>query len=83
MLTLRVIGSLLVICGVVYMAWIAINRGRLSDPHVDRAGTGPTLEPRRQGLRFLGPKVNLPALLMIGGGVLLILLPLVLEQPQP
>jgi hypothetical protein len=72
MLTLHLLGALLVLAGLVYMAWRAINRGRMSDP----APNPPTtLEPAHRGLRFLSWKVNWPGLLMMALGALLLLLP--------
>ena len=32
MITLEMLGALMVLAGVVYMAWSAIHRGRMSDP---------------------------------------------------
>lgn len=71
------IGALLVICGLLYMAGAAIYRGRMSraDPS-PRDPAGPTLEPRQRGLRFLGLKVEWPGLLAAATGTLLLLLPL-------
>ena len=63
MLTLRLIGALLVLGGVVYMAAAAINRGRMSDPGPDDADAGRrTLEPHQRGLGFLGFRANWPGL---------------------
>jgi hypothetical protein len=77
------IGALLTVAGVVYMAGATLRRGRLSDPAPvpaapDRptpnlATSGPTLEPRRRGLGFLGLSQNWPGLLMMGIGLLLLL----------
>ncbi|AZO43173.1 MULTISPECIES: hypothetical protein [Mesorhizobium] len=75
------IGALLTIAGVVYMAVAVLRRGRLSDPTPvasDRpmpnlATSGPTLEPRRRGLGFLGLSQNWPGLLMMAVGVILLL----------
>ena len=82
------IGALLVVAGVVYMAGAVIWRGRLSDPGPvpaapDRptpnlATPGPTLEPRRRGLGFLGLSQNWPGLLMMGIGLILLLSVMVL-----
>ena len=80
MLTLPVIGSLLVLCGLVYMAGVAIYRGRLSDARLKQGGT-PTLEPRHRSLAFLGPKANWPALLLIAIGALLLIAPALLGEP--
>ncbi|RWQ66381.1 hypothetical protein [Mesorhizobium sp.] len=74
-------GALLIVAGVVYMAGAALRRGRLSDPAPVRAAPdrsklatpGPTLEPRRRGLGFLGLSQNWPGLLMMAVGVILLL----------
>lgn len=77
-----IIGALLTVAGVVYMAGAVLRRGRLSDPtppaRPDRptqnlATPGPTLEPRRRGLGFLGLSQNWPGLLMMGIGLILLL----------
>jgi hypothetical protein len=81
MLTLPVIGSLLVLCGLVYMAGVAIQRGRLSNAHSKKGGT-PTLEPRHRTLAFLGPKANWPALLLIAIGAMLLIVPALLGEPS-
>ncbi|WP_192364415.1 hypothetical protein [Mesorhizobium mediterraneum] len=77
------IGALLTVAGIVYMALAVLSRGRLSDPAPfpsppDRptpnlATPGPTLEPRRRGLGFLSLSQNWPGLLMMGIGVILLL----------
>jgi len=76
-----ILGALLTVAGLVYMAGAALRRGRLSDPAPtapDRpapnlATPGPTLEPRRRGLGFLGLSQNWPGLLMMAVGILLLL----------
>lgn len=78
-----VIGALLTVAGIVYMAGAVLRRGRLSDPAPVSAASdrptpnlatpGPTLEPRRRGLGFLGLSQNWPGLLMMGIGVILLL----------
>lgn len=77
------IGALLTVAGLVYMAVAAILRGRLSEPAAVSTGPdsptpnlatpGPTLEPRQPGLRFLGLSQNWPGLLMMAVGVILLL----------
>ena len=67
------LGALLVVCGMLYIALAAIFRGRLSDPHLSSVRTE-TLEPTRPGLRFLGIKSNWPGLLLIVVGAVLLLL---------
>ena len=74
-------GALLTVAGVVYMAGAVLRRGRLSDPAPaasdhqipNLATPGPTLEPRRRGLGFLGLSQNWPGLLMMAVGVILLL----------
>jgi hypothetical protein len=76
MLTIRLLGALLILCGVVYMAAAAIYRGRMSDPGPNTTDTADsTLEPRHRGVGFLGVRPNLLGLALIGGGVILLLLP--------
>lgn len=71
------LGALLIIGGVVYMARAAIFRGRMSDPGPNpNDTTRPTLEPRHRGVGFLGLKANWPGLLMIIVGALLLLGPI-------
>ncbi|MBZ9770130.1 MULTISPECIES: hypothetical protein [unclassified Mesorhizobium] len=80
------IGALLIVAGIVYMAGAVLRRGKLSDPAAaasDRpvpnlTTPGPTLEPRRRGLGFLGLSQNWPGLLMMGVGIILLLLVAVL-----
>lgn len=82
-MTVVLIGALLIVAGVVYMAGAALWRGRLSDPAParavpdrstpDLATPGPTLEPRRRGLGFLGLSQNWPGLLMMAVGFILLL----------
>ncbi|KAA3450040.1 hypothetical protein C7I87_13905 [Mesorhizobium sp. SARCC-RB16n] len=77
------IGALLTIAGLVYMAGAALRRGQLSGgsapagsdrPKPTLAMTGPTLEPPRRGLRFLGLSQHWPGLLMMGVGIIMLLL---------
>ena len=75
------VGALLTVAGIVYMAAAVLWRGQLSDPAPaapDRpkpylATPGPTIEPRRRGLRFLGLSQNWPGLLMMAIGLALLL----------
>ncbi|TAX09685.1 hypothetical protein [Rhizobium leguminosarum] len=64
------IGAALIIGGLLFLFTSALGR-RPSDPHQMRLG-GTTLEPRRQGLRFLGISQNWPALAVIAIGALLL-----------
>ena len=67
--------------GIVYMAGATLKRGPLSDPapadaasgRMIPATSGPTLEPERRGLRFLGLTTNWPGLLMLAVGAVLLL----------
>ena len=70
----ELIGALLFIGGVLYMAGAAIWRGRLSKPTATVAAPGSvTLEPPVRGLRFLGMKANWPGFLMVAVGAALLL----------
>lgn len=64
------IGAALIIGGLVFLLQPALRR-KPSDPHLMPQG-GATLEPRRQGLRFLGLSRNWPALAIIAVGALLL-----------
>lgn len=78
MATTTLVGALLVTCGLLYMAGVAIYRGRLTDAHSSpHEPAGLTLEPRHRGLRFLGLKANWPGLLIAAIGALMLLLPTV------
>lgn len=69
------LGALLVVCSIVVMANEAIRGRRLSDPPRSQHGTSDaTLEPPRQGVRFLGVGRNSLgiALFLIGVGLILI-----------
>jgi hypothetical protein len=80
-MTMIIIGALLFVAGIVYMAGATLRRGRLSDPAAAQAASdrmmpatpGPTLEPERRGLRFLGLATNWPGLLMLVVGAALLL----------
>ncbi|WP_083338533.1 hypothetical protein [Ensifer sp. LCM 4579] len=66
-------GAFLVICGLLYMIAAALSRRRLSkepDPAVEPRQS---LEPRRQGLRFLGVGRNWPGVVLMFIGALLLL----------
>ncbi|GCA47919.1 MULTISPECIES: hypothetical protein [Sinorhizobium] len=64
-------GAVLFISGLLYMAWEALGRRRLSQP--PQGNSKQTLEPRGQGLRFLSPLRNwLGVVLMVVGGILLL-----------
>jgi hypothetical protein len=69
------IGALLIVCGMLYLAYEALRRGRLSgtrqSPKVVKDGT---LEPRRHGVAFLGLAGNWPGLALMGLGAALLLL---------
>jgi len=66
---MMVLGALLVLGGLLYMARTAIWRGPLSGPD----SSGPvrdTLEPPRRSVRFLGP--NWPGILLMAIGAVLL-----------
>lgn len=69
------IGAFLVFCGVLYITAEALGRRRLSEPPDPSRKEGPkrTLEPRRQGLRFLGLVRNWPGVALIAAGAILLL----------
>jgi hypothetical protein len=74
MFTVELLGALLLLGGLVYMAWAAIRRGRMSDPAANPNDAGrQTLEPRHRGLGFLGWATNWPGLVMAAVGGLLLL----------
>jgi hypothetical protein len=68
------IGAALVTCGVLLLFLEALGRRPLSDPHRSATGTGPTLEPRGQGLRFLGVTRNWFGVALIGAGTAMLLI---------
>jgi hypothetical protein len=71
------IGALLLLAGVVFMAVAAIGRGRMSDPHRNPEDTANlTLEPRHRGVGFLGLQLNWPGLVLVIAGAIILLLPL-------
>ena len=43
-MTVIVIGAVLLVAGVVYMAGAALRRGQLSDPHAESSGLMPALK---------------------------------------
>jgi hypothetical protein len=68
------LGALLFIAGVLFLAYQAIERGRLSGHRTSPSAPLDTLEPPHRGMRFLGLGSNWPGILMIvlGGALLLI-----------
>ncbi|UXN67042.1 hypothetical protein N8E89_21155 (plasmid) [Phyllobacterium sp. A18/5-2] len=71
---LKLIGAILVMAGVLYSVWVALSHRKLSQPPRSSDNENSvSLEPDRQGLRFLGLKQNLPSiiLLVIGAALLL------------
>lgn len=64
------IGAALIIGGLLFHFSSVLGR-KPSNPHQLPQG-GTTLEPRRQGLRFLGLSQNWPALAVIAVGALLL-----------
>jgi hypothetical protein len=71
------LGALLVIGGLLYMATEALRRGRLSGTAGSSARPADvrdgTLEPARHGVGFLGIAGNWPGLAMMALGALLLL----------
>lgn len=68
------LGALLVLAGVVLLASQAIWRGRLSGQGAPLTEPAETLEPPRQGMRFLGLQSNWPGLVAIVLGAALLLI---------
>ena len=68
------IGSLLFICGILFMARTAILRGDMSSPQAStRDHANATLEPDRRSLRFLGVSANWPGIVLVVVGALMML----------
>jgi hypothetical protein len=66
------LGALLIICGVLFMATQAVWRGRLSQPRqAEPTAPGATLEPRRRGGGF-GLKANWPGFVLVALGAILL-----------
>ena len=70
---LKLIGAILVIAGLLYSVWAALHRKLSQPPRSSDNENLASLEPNRQGLRFLGLKQNFPAiiLMVIGAAFLL------------
>jgi hypothetical protein len=70
-MSLMVLGVLLVLGGILYLARTAIWRGPLSGPD----SSGPvrdTLEPPQRSVRFLGLGTNWPGILLMAIGAVLL-----------
>nr|WP_086999308.1 hypothetical protein [Rhizobium sullae] len=67
------IGAIFVICGILLLCREALGRRPLSDPHRSSLSER-TLEPRGQGVRFLGLTRNWLGVAMIAAGAALLLL---------
>ena len=70
-MSLMVLGALLVLGGILYLARTAIWRGPLSGPD----SSGPvrdTLEPPQRSVRFLGLGTNWPGILLMAIGAVLL-----------
>ncbi|MDK1488470.1 hypothetical protein QN219_00120 [Sinorhizobium sp. 7-81] len=68
------VGVFLIVCGLLLMVREALGRRRLSGPsRATESGTGPTLEPARQGLGFLGLVRNWPGMALMAIGAVLLL----------
>ena len=70
-MSLMVLGVLLVLGGILYMARSAIWRGPLSGPESSRP-VRDTLEPPRRSMRFLGLGTNWPGILLMAVGAVLL-----------
>ncbi|MHC1550709.1 hypothetical protein [Phyllobacterium sp. K27] len=72
---LKILGALLLIGGVLFAVWTALSRRKLSQPphQSARNENEASLEPPRQGLRFLGLTRNLPAIVLVVTGAALLL----------
>jgi uncharacterized iron-regulated membrane protein len=71
---LIILGSMLIVFGLLYLFRTALDRKKLSDPHRSKHGSSqPTLEPRQQGVRFLGLGRNWPGLAMMAVGAILLI----------
>ncbi len=69
------LGALLVVCGLLYMAYEALRRGRLSGTRrPPPAVPDGTLEPRRHGVGFLGLTGNWPGFALMALGFVLMLI---------
>jgi hypothetical protein len=71
----KALGAVLLVVGVLYSVWAALGRRKLTQPPKPSSDneSAPSLEPRDQGMKFLGLSQNLPALILIiiGGALLL------------
>ena len=65
------LGALLVLGGILYMAYTAIWRGPLSGRDASRPVRG-TLEPPRRSMRFLGVGTNWPGILLMAIGAVML-----------
>jgi hypothetical protein len=65
------LGALLVLGGILYMAYTAIWRGPLSGRDSSRPVRG-TLEPPRRSMRFLGVGTNWPGILLMAIGAVML-----------
>ena len=68
----NLVGAMLILVGVVYMAIKVIFRGPASEPH-STPTAGRTLEPRRSGILAFGLGTNWPGLVLIALGAILML----------
>lgn len=72
MLSVWLLGALLVVSGLLFMAYQAIARGRMSDARRSRSAAGDTLEPRG-GRGAFGLEANWPGLALVAlGGIILL-----------
>ena len=63
-----------VVFGVLLLVWEALGRRPLSQPRQSATRTSTTLEPKGQGLRFLGPYRNWAGLALIAAGIVMFII---------
>jgi hypothetical protein len=71
-MSIVLLGALLMLAGIVFIAAREIYAGRLSSAKQGAGGAPPSLEPRRQG-SLLSPGKNWPGYILIVLGALLLL----------
>lgn len=68
------ISAACIVLGVLLLCWEALAGRPLSRPRTSDDGAPPTLEPKGQGLGFLGPTRNWAGLSLIAAGMIIFLL---------
>lgn len=72
---LKFIGAIFVLAGLLYSVWIALRQRKLSQPPRSPDNQNSvSLEPKKQGMRFLGLTQNFPAISLVVIGAALLLL---------